>query len=286
MSLVPNRLLILTVCWALIPFVPGFSLPAGIQTDGQSAGPGPVVAVGGGGLPDGLFKNMIEMAGGPAIRVVVLPQASQLEDRGQDAAQEFRTQGAANVDVVEFDNPEEARKKIEQAGLIWFSGGDQSRLIAALQEASLVQAVLERHRAGAVIGGTSAGAAVMSELMITDSPDKHAIRSGNTPMATGLGLTPGMIVDQHFVERQRLNRLLSAVLDHPDRIGVGISEKTAIIVRSGLLQVVGAGSVIILDARSATVEKSEPGTLQTGREIRTHILHAGQEIQLLPVSQK
>ncbi len=248
--------------------------------------PGTIVAVGGGGLPDGLFKNIIEMAGGAEIRVIVLPQASQMEDRGQDAAQEFRDQGAANVEVVEFDDPAAARSKIEKADLIWFSGGDQSLLIADLQKHDLVKSIHDRMNAGTVIGGTSAGAAVMSDLMITDSPEKQAICSGNTPMGTGLGLTPSLIVDQHFVERERLNRLLSAVLDHPDRLGVGVSERTAIIVHNSEIRAFGDGSVIILDARSARVEKAEAGQLQSAREIRTHVLRSGDVFSTQPAEKK
>lgn len=252
------------------------------QDPKKDANCGTVVAVGGGGVPEGLLKSMIEMAGGTEIRVVVLPQASQSENRGQDAAQEFRDQGAICVEVLELDDPAAAKKTIAAADLIWFSGGDQSKLIAELDKIDLQESIHERLQAGAVVGGTSAGAAVMSSRMIIDSPEVQAIRSGNTPMGTGLGLTQELIIDQHFIERERLNRLLSALIDHPDLLGVGIGERTAIIVQNEQIRVFGDGSVIILDARGATIEKAETGQLQSARKIQTHVLRAGDIFSLQP----
>ena len=128
--------------------------------------------------------------------------------------------------VVKIDLADLAQAKIQitKATGIWFSGGDQSRLMTALRGAGMTELIQQRHRAGVPIGGTSAGAAVMSKEMIIDAPKVAGLLAGNTPMGTGLGLAPEMIVDQHFVKRGRMSRLLSAVLDHEDLLGVGIDE--------------------------------------------------------------
>jgi len=243
----------------------------------KSAVSGPVFAVGGGGTPDVVLSKMLALAGGPSVAIVVLPQASASEDRGLASAQMFRNTGARHVDVVELDDRDAARSKIESARLIWFPGGSQSKLYDALDKAELVDLIRARHEAGVVFGGTSAGAAVMSDVMIPTSPAKPALRVGNTPIKRGLGLTPTLIVDQHFVERQRMTRLLSAVLDHPQQLGVGISERTAILVHKDTIQVLGDGSVVIIDPRSAGVAVPNAGQLQSARNLQIHVLKAGDQ---------
>ncbi|APZ91706.1 cyanophycinase [Fuerstiella marisgermanici] len=238
---------------------------------------GTLVIVGGGGTPEAVVVKTMELAGGPEANIVVLPQASSREDRGQSSARMFKDAGATRVTVVEVDAPLAARKSIEAADLIWFPGGQQSRLMGALTKADLVDTIVARHKAGTVIGGTSAGAAVMALDMIPHSPDEQALRFGNTPITKGLGLAPELIVDQHFVERSRLNRLLSAVIDRPQRIGVGIGERTAVLWHNKTLQVLGEGSVVILDARNAAVATASAGKLQGVRDIRLYVLKSGEQ---------
>ena len=116
----------------------------------------------------------------------------------------------------------------------------------------------------------------MSKIMIPNTPKKPGLIKGNTPTTRGLGLAPQLIIDQHFVARHRMDRLLSAVLDHPDRIGVGIGEATAIIVRNGTFTVMGKGSVTVIDARKATIPKGKSGSLQSGLGVALHVFKAGQ----------
>ena len=240
---------------------------------------GTLVIVGGGGTPDTVIARSLELAGGVDSRVIILPQASSREDRGQSSVKMFADKGATNVAIVDTDDPTAARKKIEAANLIWFPGGQQSRLMDALTEADLVDAIVARHKAGATIGGTSAGAAVMAQDMIPRSPDEQALKFGNTPIVPGLGLAPKLIVDQHFVRRARMNRLLSAVIDRPQRVGMGIGERTAVLWRSSSLQVLGEGSVVVIDARQATIPASPPGTLQVASDIRLQILKSGERFE-------
>ncbi len=238
---------------------------------------GTLVVVGGGGTPEVVVKKTMELAGGPDANVVILPQASSREDRGQSSATMFKEAGATRVSIVKLEDLAAARKSIEAADLIWFPGGQQSRLIEALTKADLVDTIVARHKAGTVVGGTSAGAAVMASDMIPHSPDKQTLRSGNTPITKGLGLAPDLTIDQHFVERSRMNRLLSAVIDRPQRVGLGIGERTAVLRRNKTLQVLGEGSVVIIDARNAAVATASATKLQGARDIRLHVLKSGEQ---------
>ena len=112
--------------------------------------------------------------------------------------------------------------------------------------------------------------------MITgDDYDLEAITAGSTDVSDGLALWPDAIVDQHFLKRQRNNRLLATVLDHPSLIGIGIDERTAVIVERGSLQVMGESSVVVFDARSAAVERVSSGAPLAARDIRIHVLTRG-----------
>ena len=99
-------------------------------------------------------------------------------------------------------------------------------------------------------------------------------------IAKGLGLWPEVLIDQHFLKRERGNRLLSAVLDRPSLVGVGIDEGTAVIARDGAFEVIGKSSVVVIDARGATVEKPAPGAAVSGRGVKLAVLHAGQSFSL------
>ena len=175
---------------------------------------------------------------------------------------------------------------LDSATGIWFAGGDQNRITAAIKGTRLETKLRERFESGAVIGGTSAGAAVMTDIMITGDerrpgglrPDTSqayiTIDRDNVVTASGLGLLTGAIVDQHFVRRKRNNRLLSLVLENPSMLGVGVDESTAIDVRpDGSWLVLGESVVVVFDAR-----KSRPagaGRPLGAAEIRMHILPAG-----------
>jgi cyanophycinase len=251
--------------------------------------PGALVVVGGGGTPAEVISHAIELAGGVDARIVVLPQASATATAGESTVRMFEEAGARRVvnrrfagspGTDELPGPwptiEETAAAIRDADLIWFPGGGQGRLKRSLDDAGLTELIRERHREGTVVGGTSAGAAVMAAVMITgDGYDLEAITTGSTHVAEGLGLWPEALVDQHFLKRQRNNRLLSAVIDHPDLVGVGIDERTAVIVEPGSLRVMGESSVVVFDARAARIEEVAVGTPATARDVRIHVLRRG-----------
>jgi cyanophycinase len=175
-----------------------------------------------------------------------------------------------------------------QATGIWFPGGDQNRLTAAILGTAVLDSIRSRYRRGAVVGGTSAGAAVMSDPMISgderrpggsrppsDSSDGWmTVDRDDVVLVPGFGLLPNVTVDQHFLRRRRNNRLISVVLEHPTVVGLGIDESTALVVSpQGPWEVIGASQATIYDARRATV--TPPGRTLGASEIRMHVVPAG-----------
>ena len=179
--------------------------------------------------------------------------------------------GASEVAILNPADPKGAVAAIDEADLIWVRGGNQNLLMDALAGTEIPEAIRRRFREGAVVGGTSAGAAVMSRVMIAgrDPKDRNAPR-----LSEGLGLWPEVIVDQHFLRRMRLDRLTGAVLGHPDLVGVGIDESTAVVVSGRQFEVIGASEVVVLDARKA--DKPNP----TEADLTKHVLKAGMTFDL------
>ena len=155
------------------------------------------------------------------------------------------------------------------------AGGDQRRLMTALLTSGADRRIHARHRAGAVVGGFSAGAAVMSKIMLAAGrPRTRGLRRGLIVPLEGLGLIPCVIIDQHYVEFGRQARLTSTVLQNPSLIGLGISERTAIIVTGRRFEVVGSRVVHVIDARAATVAEAADGQAQAATNLELHILRA------------
>lgn len=215
----------------------------------QEAPKGHLLIAGGGRVTAPMIERAFALAGGKDAPILVIPQASDGAEAGEDGAKLWRGAGASRVSILDLkDGPVAA---VEAARLIWIGGGQQSTLMDRLKGTGVPEAIRKRYRQGAVVAGTSAGAAVMSSEMITGKADLKAVRSGRTELVEGLGLWPEAIVDQHFHARQRFNRLLSAVLDRPKLVGVGIDEDTAVVVSGAVFEVIGDGGVTVLDARTA-----------------------------------
>jgi cyanophycinase len=258
---------------------------------------GTLLIVGGGPIPDAIVERFVALAGGGRARIVVFPMASESDDAGIAMVEHCRKLGATAERVVlthaEADSGSAARRLDGVTG-IWFGGGDQSRLTAALLHTPVEKAIAERYRAGAVVGGTSAGAAVMTTPMITGDerhpggsrpPEKGSsdafmtIARDNVVTAEGFGLLPGVVVDQHHVRRRRNNRLLSIVLENPTLVGIGIDESTALEVGpAGVWKVLGESVAVVYDAREAAITpKGAPVLGATG--VRLSVLPAGSTFQ-------
>lgn len=267
---------------AVLPVTIGAQGPA-TPTAAQPAPKGRILAVGGGGTTDALVARAIELAGGPKVRMLIVPQASSAEDAGKSSLEFWREKGVVDVSILDLKDPAKALEAIAAAGFVWMPGGDQTRLMDALRAAGVIDAIRARYRDGALVGGTSAGAAVLSATMIIggDRADLTNVKSGGTEMAEGLGLWPGALVDQHFLKRQRFNRLLSGVLDHPDLVGVGIDERTGVILHpDGVCEVVGDGGVLVIDARRANRRPAAKSELQSADSMTLAIHKAGERFTL------
>ncbi len=257
------------------------------DADGRTPA-GTLFIVGGGTQPIPLVQEFVRRAGGDTARIVVFAMASTVGEKGgEESAARFRTMGAQarNVWITrEQANTDSVARLLDGATAVWFGGGDQNRLTAVLRGTRTERAIRTRFERGAVIGGTSAGAAVLSTPMITgdelgprrDSTEAWTrVARGSVAVDSGFGYLTTAIVDQHFLRRKRHNRLLSLVLAQPPHLGVGIDEGTALIVEpSGLWRVEGASSVLIVDAREA--QRTTDGAAVLGASgAKMHLLPAG-----------
>jgi cyanophycinase len=252
---------------------------------------GHLMLIGGGDKPLGAMEKFVELAGGKDAPIVVIPTASQEPDTNEYYTNLFRKDyGSTDVVVLPIRSKADANRPelvtaAKRARGIFFGGGDQVRILVALADTPVLEALRDAYRNGAVVGGTSAGTACQSEMMITGEGDFKVIQSRSVELWDGLGfLRSDVIVDQHFIARQRQNRLLSVLLEHPGHLGIGVDEDTAIWVRpDDTFEVIGAGSVMVFDPAGATIQRS-PGT--PGKELlgvhgmRMHIVLPGEVFDL------
>lgn len=214
---------------------------------------GSLVIVGGGGLPMPIRKRFIELAGGPDALIIVLPTAQTDPLPEQVGQKYFEEAGARNVQVLRArQRPDvesaDAAKLLKQAGGIWFGGGRQWRFVDAYENTSalpLIHAVLER---GGVIGGSSAGASIQAQYLVRGSPltNRDMMAAG---YERGFGFLPGVAIDQHFAQRKRFVDMTAVMKAHPQLLGIGIDESTALVVQGSQGEVWGKGQVHLYDWR-------------------------------------
>lgn len=213
-----------------------------------------LVLIGGSPRPPAALQRFLEWAGGARAHVLIVPWGSS-EPAEYVAAllEDLAPHRPGPVTVAPFLPLDDAartqlRDALARATGVFFTGGDQVRIMDVLKDEELLAAFRARYRAGVVFGGTSAGTAIMSPCMITGNGDFTVIDAAQVETRPGLGLLPGAILDQHFVKRQRQNRLFGLVLAHPTELGVGIDEGTALLLENGRRgTVVGAGVVMLID---------------------------------------
>ncbi len=252
----------------------------------EPATSGHLVLIGGGDRPADAMRKFIELAGGPAAPIVIIPTASTEPDAATYYEKHFREvwhcTRAVSLPIrsrKDAGRPDYVKLASEAQG-VFFGGGDQIRITGALIGTPVGDALARAHAKGAVIGGTSAGTACQSKIMLTGEGDFKVIRSRAVEVWDGMGFLPdGVVVDQHFVARQRENRLLSVILEHPGHLGVGVDEETAIWVKpDGTFEVLGERGVMVFDPAAATVTRrtSDNGQDNLGvRGLRVHHLLKG-----------
>lgn len=225
----------------------------------RAGGRGPLMLIGGAEDRSGervVLRRFLELCRHPAPRIAVLPVASAYAEFAWGRYDAALTElGVADRRAIlpvtreDSDDPRWAAALASADGVL-VTGGNQRRLVELISGSAIERALHDLHAGGAAcIAGTSAGAAVMSQRMLT-----------GRSLSAGLGLLPGVIVDQHFSERRRIGRLVAAVVRHPGLIGVGVDEDTALVLHPGRgYEVVGAGGVTVVDARGleAPIEDAE-----------------------------
>jgi cyanophycinase len=178
---------------------------------------------------------------------------------------------------------EAARQILDNAGGVFFTGGDQLRISSQIGDTPIERRIRELHETGAVIAGTSAGASVMSDTMLVKGPSAESYRIGELHMAPGLGLVRDVIIDQHFAERGRYGRLLGAVAHNPRLLGVGIDEDTAIVLQGQNFRVIGSGAAYVVDGVRAThsnIAEARSEHALSMFDIRMHVLSSGDAFDL------
>jgi cyanophycinase len=242
---------------------------------------------GGGGETPDFWQRFFVLAGGTDAPVVVLPTASERPEAGPEYVEELmRDYGATAVRWLPLGTAEDGANPelvaaIAAARGVFFTGGDQSRITAALLGTPAMEAVRAVLARGGVLAGSSAGLACMSEVMITGEGNFEVVRAGAVETKPGLGFVTQAVLDQHFVARKRLNRLLSVILERPQLLGIGVDERTAVWFRpDGTAEVLGAGSILVVDARQAALREA-PETRDFGaRDVRMHLYLPGESFVL------
>lgn len=211
--------------------------------------------------PTRILRRFVAEAGGPEARIVVCPTASALGAEIVELYERlFLKLGAEQILTARPRDRREADKQgfaeaVEASTGVFFTGGNQMKLAASIRGTRFGDAVVAAYERGAIVGGTSAGASVVSEHMVGyGSPGTHP-KFRMVGQAQGLGLLPGVIVDQHFGQRARYGRLMNLVASSPDLLGIGLDEDTAIYVTDESdLEVLGKGSVFVVDMRTALTD--------------------------------
>ncbi len=264
------------------------SLPAFSETKGC------LFIIGGGSRSETMMKKFVKLADKfNSGKIIIFPMASSVPDEtGSEQAEQIKRFGAREVEYHILTR--EQALKVENTGIlddvggVFFSGGAQSRLMDILIDTPIHRKLLEIYERGAVIGGTSAGAAVMSEIMITGDEKREVkkgrefdtIQANNIVTVKGFGFIKTAIIDQHFVRRKRHNRLISLVAENPKLLGIGIDESTAIILTPDeIFEVVGERNVVVYDATQAQI-RIFPSRLISGFNMIMHILSSGDRFNL------
>lgn len=247
---------------------------------------GKLFIIGGGKRPDSLMLRIVHESGvDKGGYAVVLPMSSSIPDTvAMTAVEQFNGIGLKNIFGLNFEKDENAPQSkidsVKNAKLIYITGGNQNKFMDIVLNTPIYDAIHTAYKNGATIAGTSAGAAVMSKKMITGNEIKYpeytgkyrTIEANNIEIKEGLGLLPNAIVDQHFIKRMRMNRLISTAIENPEKISIGIDESTAILVEKGWATVCGVSQVIVLKNMKNS-KKEDRGLLGSeGMELSVYLL--------------
>jgi cyanophycinase len=236
-----------------------------------------------------ILRRFVELCGGKRAKIAVIPTASEREDTGRRYEDVFRGLGARAVRIFDFEDRADGEREswidaMGEAHGIFITGGNQLRLSTVLGGTSAAKALRRLNAGGVHVAGTSAGAAFVSEHMIAFGDEGATPRAAMVTLVPGLGLTNRVIVDQHFRQRDRLGRLLTALAYNPFAVGIGLDEDTAAFIDSdNVIEVAGSGGVTIVDPGAIehtsidAVKKGEPVSILG---VRLHVLASGGQFDL------
>ena len=236
-----------------------------------------------------ILQRFVELAGGDRADIVILPTASLASSTGSRYEHIFSDMGARRVVSLDFDTRRDAQEpgrleRLRQASGVFFTGGNQLRLSTLIGGTSVAKSVRQMNAAGIPVAGTSAGAAFLCEHMIAFGDEGSTPIAGSVRLAPGLGLTNRFIIDQHFRQRDRLGRLLTALAYNPFAVGIGLDEDTAALISpDNTLEVEGSGGITVVDA--AEVQFSSMDQVEEGRPVcllgvKLHVLARGATFNL------
>jgi len=256
---------------------------------------GHLMIIGGGTRTAEIMQAAVDIAGGTSSRFVIIPQASSEPlETALYQQKDILKYGAGEVSYLILDSgnvdDQVNLEQVSNATAIFFSGGDQSRLTRLLLGTELLKEINALYKRGGLISGTSAGAAIQSELMITgeeylnkntDRP-YNTIAPNNIETVQGFGWLKEAVIDQHHIKRRRNNRLISVVLEHPELLGIGIDESTAILVNPDrTFTVLGDATVIVYNPRdSRNVRVDHSGNFAVD-DMQVHLLMNGDRFSLI-----
>lgn len=259
----------------------------GVSGSMPPTGVGSLFIIGGGEDKAGdriIHRALVKaLQGGP---LVVSTVASTVPDEvWGDYEPMFRGLGVVDLRHLHFDTREEARSEetlaiLEGTAGIFFTGGDQLKLTSLIGGTIFHERMVEMHRDGMYVAGTSAGASVVCEtMMVTGEGTASGRVRGSAHLAPGFGLLPGAIVDQHFAERGRIGRLIASVASNPRILGIGIDEDTAIHIQEGQrFEVLGSGAVYVVDGEPVSytnLAEEDPERVLSVFGLRLHVLSMG-----------
>lgn len=258
--------------------------PARIEGDQQR---GFIVPIGGAEDKEGdtrILREFLEVSGGKRARVVIIPTASSLDDTGSRYEKIFKKLGAFEAKALPVVTRQDAArdewlKYLDQADAIFVTGGNQLRLSTILGGTPMATAIRRANARGVTVGGTSAGAAILSEHMIAQGQEGTTPKAGLVTLAPGFGLTNRFVFDQHFRQRDRLGRLLTALAYNPFAVGIGLDEDTAAFIDAdSKLRVVGQGGITIVDGAGlehSSIADTRDGRVVSMTNVRVHVLVEG-----------
>lgn len=236
-----------------------------------------------------ILKEFVRLAGGKKANIVVMTVATDSpEEVGAEYIEVFEKIGVKSVQAVDVSSradaiAEENIKAVREASGLFFTGGDQLHITSLIGGTELQKAIHEIYEKGIIIGGTSAGAAMMSNSMILQGDGEEAPKLGAVEMGPGMDLIVGCMIDTHFSQRGRHGRLLTAVAHYPQDMGIGLDENTAMIVDKGEMRVMGTGAVTIIDAGGMTYANTpyvEKGQNLALADVKVHVVCEGEKFNL------